>query len=525
MNKHTLTHRDQLTTQGACPQGLRAENPRAHSARALDAQAAAAFEEAQDEGQAQEPVAPVLPEMSAAPERKAARSREATPYKHGKGYAIRRQYRGHAIFLSGFKTQAEAKRAMNREVHAIDRNELPSGAGATRTTLAQALQDYAMVHLPFMKGAAQEARRINNYLRAAGLRLLKVTRLSEAAAASGVQDEADDGLIARKTGPGAYFSVQLVEHTTERVIPPGLHRHRKALLNANARTDKHRAVLANTVMSDITREQMQAYIGAMRHEGHSASTIALERSVVRVVFNYAFTVWRWTELFDNPATRLKMPKIDNNRTRVLTIDEQALLEDALAECRNTLVAPALTLLRETAMRASEPLERAVWGDVDWTRSVLTLRDAKAGAREVPLSPAALQALQELSPGEPNEPVVRISYESLRAAWRRACERAGIEDLRIHDLRHTAATRLALSTGNVFLVQKLTGHKNLNMLERYVNVSADDVVEVLRTQHAKAAEQQAVAVEPAVPLEVAPTAPAATQSRPSNVIAFPGRRVA
>lgn len=240
MNKDTPTHHGQMTTRGVRPQEPKAESPSAHSAHAHDAQAT---EAAQDEGQAQELLVPQVPDMPAAPERKARRSREATPYKHGKGYAIRRQYRGHDIFLSGFKTQAEAKRAMNREVHAIDRNELPSGAGANRTTLAQALQDYATAHLPFMKGAAQEARRINNYLRAADLRLLKVTRLTAAVVDSGALDVADDDLIAPKTGPGAYFSVQLIEHTTERVIPPGLHRHRKALLNANARTDKHRAVL------------------------------------------------------------------------------------------------------------------------------------------------------------------------------------------------------------------------------------------------------------------------------------------
>ena len=47
----------------------------------------------------------------------------------------------------------------------------------------------------------------------------------------------------------------------------------------------------------------------------------------------------------------------------------------------------------------------------------------------------------------------------------ACERAGIKDLKIHDLRHTAATRMALKTGNVFLVKALTGHKTMEMLNR------------------------------------------------------------
>jgi hypothetical protein len=102
---------------------------------------------------------------------------------------------------------------------------------------------------------------------------------------------------------------------------------------------------------------------------------------------------------------------------------------------------------------------------------------------VPLSPSALDALKALVPGEQDQPIVGITYEALKASMRRALERAGIQDFHLHDLRHTAATRMALETGNVFLVKALTGHKNMAMVNRYVNVKATDVVEVM---HRKAA---------------------------------------
>ncbi len=449
-------------------------------------------------------------------------ARQAAPYLHGKGYAMRKQHEGHTLFVSGFKTQAAARKAMAKKVAAVDRNRLPIGAGPKKTSLAQALQDYAVEHLPFLKGAEQEARRINNYLRPAGLRLLKVTKVTATC------EEGADG--DPKTGKGAHFHVELVPHTTERVIPQGLGQHRKALLNANARTDKFRAVLACTPMQDISRDLVQRFIYAMRRDRHSASTVALERAVLRSVFNHAFTTWHWAELQDNPATKLKMPQVDNERKRVLSFDEQALLEQALADCRNERVGPALTLLRETAMRASEPLAIATWADVDWERCVLRLGDAKAGSREVPLSPAAMDALlalRALGTGGPDARIVDISYDSLRAAWKRACTRAGISDLRIHDLRHTAATRMALATGNVFLVRALTGHKTLKMLERYVNVSADDVVKVMRapTQaavEAPAAGQTESREEGAAATEAAEQGEAAL---PANVIRFPVRRAA
>ncbi|WP_430407349.1 tyrosine-type recombinase/integrase [Hydrogenophaga sp.] len=441
-------------------------------------------------------------------------SKQATPYKHGKGYAMRKQHQGHDIFVSGFKTQAAARKAMARKVAAIDMNRVPVGAGPKKTSLAQALQDYAIQHLPFLKGAQQEARRINNYLRPAGLRLLKV---SKAETPSGSDP---------KTGSGCHFNVELVAHTTQRVIPQGLAQHRRALMNANARTDKFRAVLASTPMQDVSRVLVQQFVNAMRQDGHSASTVALERALLRSLFNHAFTTWHWDELQDNPATKLTMPKVDNERKRVLSFDEQALLEQALAECRNTRVEPALTLLRESGMRASEPLEIATWGDVDWDRWVLRLNDGKAGSREVPLSPAAMGALEALGRGKDDERIVGISYEALRAAWKRACRRAGIADLRIHDLRHTAATRMALSTGNVFLVQALTGHKNLKMLERYVNVSADDVVKVMRAaaQSALVASSTAQSEVQAGGIHAEPTE-SAPITLPSNVIQFPLRKAA
>lgn len=85
--------------------------------------------------------------------------------------------------------------------------------------------------------------------------------------------------------------------------------------------------------------------------------------------------------------------------------------------------------------------------------------------------------------DPDEKIFGITYEALKAAWRRACERAGIVDLNIHDLRRTAATRMGLKSGNLFIVQALTGHKTLAMVKRYVNVGAADVVKVMNTPDA------------------------------------------
>lgn len=421
---------------------------------------------------------------------------DAKPYLEGKTWSMRRRVHGQELFESGHKTAAAAKKAMDKRVTPLEKRGAPKGAGPQRTTVAQAAQDYAMTRLRFMKGAIQEANRINKYLRAAGLDTLKVTEWAKAVADGKVAD-AVPASSGEDSGP--VFFVELVPAKPERDVPQGLGEHRKKLATGTAKSDALRARIARMPMAGVQRHHMQDLVYALRDDRRGASTIHLERAFVRTLFYYSHEVWCWNEPSENPATGLEMPKVDNGRERVMSAEEQKRLDEAIQDCRNKLVGPTLTLLTETAMRASEPLKYARWRDVDWERKVLRLSNAKAGKREVPLSAAAQQALKELqalNPGKPDDKIVLVSYEALKAAWKRACERAGVEDLRVHDLRHTGATRLALSSGNVFLVKALTGHKTLSMLERYINVKADDVVNFMEEQAAKE-QASAASVEPPV----------------------------
>jgi len=393
---------------------------------------------------------------------------KSSAYQEGKKklYSARLRRGGYDVYVTGFRTKKEADDEANERLEELIEKGQPYGGGPRETTLAHALQDYGMTRLRFMKGAPQEARRINKYLRAAGLQILVLQPASN------------------PETPNLRFLVTLKEEAAQRKIPNGLHRHRANLLAKTADSNAHRASLATKRMQEVQRNHMQAFVDAMNAEGVAPATIGLERALLRRLFNYARKTWNWVSLRDNPAHDLTMPAVDNGRTRVLAHDEEARLDEAILECRNALVGPAWTLLRETAMRASEPLVEARWDDVDWGKKILNLRDSKNGSRQVPLSPVALEALEALKalgPCEPSEGILVMSYEALRAAFKRACERAGVKDMRLQDLRHTAATRMALETGNVFVVKALTGHKNLNMLERYVNVKASDVVAVMHSR--------------------------------------------
>ncbi len=301
--------------------------------------------------------------------------------------------------------------------------------------------------------------------------------------------------------------------------------HRKALERQTARSDALRKHLACLPVAAVQRHHLQRLIDALRAEGREPATLELERALFRVFFNYVRRIWNWATPAENPATHLVMPAVDNARERVMSAAEETRLDEALEDCRNAVAAQVVVLLTETGMRASEPLLYATWGAVDWERKVLKLSDAKAGRRDVPLSPKALEVLRMLRGEAEREPQARIfelTCESLKAAWNRALERAGLTDRRLQDLRHTAATRLALKTGNVLLVKALTGHKTMAMVDRYMNVKADDVVAVLHAPQEPASSrpetQHSDERSSSPPAQVAaPESPTNEAALPENVI--------
>ena len=132
------------------------------------------------------------------------------------------------------------------------------------------------------------------------------------------------------------------------------------------------------------------------------------------------------------------------------------------------------------MRRSEILF-LICGNVHLDQRYVHLSDTKNGdSRDVPLSPVALELLRDLLRNKnPDQLVFPIHYEALKSAWRRACDRADINDLRFHDLRHEATSRLFEKGLNVMEVASITDHKDLRMLQRYTHLKAEDLAKKLR----------------------------------------------
>ncbi len=159
---------------------------------------------------------------------------------------------------------------------------------------------------------------------------------------------------------------------------------------------------------------------------------------------------------------------------------------ALSEYSNPYVLPIVCIMLESAMRSCEPLTRAYWHHVDWDACILHLDDSKAGKRDVPLSRDAMAVLTVLrdraGEGVSEERIFPTTYEALKKAWSVACKQSNIEGVKLHDLRHTAATRYALEFhGSLPIIKIITGHKTYSMLERYINIDAKQVARMMHKE--------------------------------------------
>jgi integrase len=377
----------------------------------------------------------------------------AKPYQDGKSWAFRLRLQGQDIFRSGFPSEAAARKEMNTLRAEIENADKASGNGPFQTSLGIALSDYARQKLPYLKSATQEARRINAYLRPLSLPVIQLEALE--APTEGANHQL------------RHFNVTLVREQGRNIVN-SLKAHRAQQAEQNAEVDRLRKQLASTPVADVRLHQVQSLIDAMRDAGSSPATIGLERAMLRSFFNHARQQWKWTRPFDNPAGKgLNLPTVDNARDRVLTQQDWE------------RVHVMVCLLLESAMRIGEPLVHVRWSDVDWAHSILHLPDGKTGKRKVPLSPNAVRLLEELRDADvdyaPEEKIFRTTYEAIKKAWTQSCKQAGITDIRLHDLRHTSATRYAIEfNGNLPYLKVITGHKTDAMLNRYINIKAEHV---------------------------------------------------
>jgi integrase len=203
-------------------------------------------------------------------------------------------------------------------------------------------------------------------------------------------------------------------------------------------------------------------------------TVHRELSVLRHCFEVARKEWG-IPLKTNPVSEITMPSPGRPRERRTTQDE---LSDLHLACSHPILWQIITIAIETAMRRGE-IVAMQWGHINWENGTLYIPDTKNGyPRTIPLTPKAITVLKELPQNEVH--VMNITGNAIRLAWERLKMKAGVSDLRFHDLRHEAVSRffeMGLSVPEVALI---SGHKDPRMLFRYTHLRAEDVGKKFRS---------------------------------------------
>ena len=209
-------------------------------------------------------------------------------------------------------------------------------------------------------------------------------------------------------------------------------------------------------------------------EGLAPGTVNRYLSALSKAFNNAVKEWHWLQ--DNPLARVSKKPEPRGIVRYLSDEERAALLDA---CRKSDYKPLYTMVLfalTTGMRRGELLGLR-WQDVDLERRVAVLHNTKNGdRRSVPIVPEVAALLREHGKvrklGNDQVFVADGTAEVwlFDKAWFAALSVAKVKDFRFHDLRHTAASYLAMSGATVPELAAVLGHRTLQMVKRYAHLS-------------------------------------------------------
>ncbi len=239
-----------------------------------------------------------------------------------------------------------------------------------------------------------------------------------------------------------------------------------------------------------TRELAPSDLAAFRDlrlKEVSPSTVRREMILFLSVMSVANR--EWGEHFQLDGFKaVKKPAAARGRERRVEPAEWPVLLDAMRGLKNPIIRQVVKFALATGMRRGELLS-LVWSNIDLKNRVALLPLTKNGyARRAPLSTSAIQVLYERREAAQRAPkgltgpscelVFPVTANAVRLSWARLRRKAGAADLRFHDLRHEAISRFFEQGLTIPEVSLISGHRDVRMLLRYVQLRAEDIAKKL-----------------------------------------------
>jgi integrase len=234
--------------------------------------------------------------------------------------------------------------------------------------------------------------------------------------------------------------------------------------------------LAVRFLSQLRGADFAEYRDKRRAAGKAENTIRIELAMISKLYKIAAKDWGMEGL-RNPIASVTMPAGSNKRERRLSPDEETALFEQLRKV-GAYMAPLAELAIETAMRQGELLSLTP-ANLDLQKRIAHLKDTKnSEPRNVPLSTRAVDIFKALpQPLKSDMPLFPISQDEVIRTFKQACADAEIENLKFHDLRHEATSRICDKLP-MHEAMRVTGHKTPAMLMRYYHPKAEDLARKL-----------------------------------------------
>ena len=238
--------------------------------------------------------------------------------------------------------------------------------------------------------------------------------------------------------------------------------------------------LGDRLVADVEHKDILSFHNGLHHMPTVANRAA---DILVKMFNLA-DAWGWRPAGTNPARGIQRFRVEKHE-RFLTREEIARLGAALvAAPGERLASPhaaaAIYLLLLTGCRRNEILGLR-WDDLNFQTGEIRLPDSKTGTRMVPLTSPVAEVLNSLSrtPGSPwifpgKKKGTRLV--NLNDSWDRVRRRAGLDGVRLHDLRHSFASRALALGESLPMIGDLLGHRMVSTTARYAHLARDSVRE-------------------------------------------------
>jgi integrase len=233
-------------------------------------------------------------------------------------------------------------------------------------------------------------------------------------------------------------------------------------------------------LDEITQTAIIKLHCLMKEKGYAAVTCNNAVIMIRYMFNSA-KKWEVHGADVNQAKGIALFEVNNQRERYLTKEEVTRLKEAIYLSGNTQLKYIVSLLLFTGCRKRELLD-AKWEHFDLDRRSWRIPTSKSGkSRYVPISDTMLTILFQIPRFEscpyllPNPKTLK-PFNTVYFAWNLARTRAGLADLRMHDLRHSFASFLINANRSLYEIQSILGHTQISTTQRYAHLTQKTLIE-------------------------------------------------